>query len=431
MPVSKGPLGMNARNFLYIRPYNSRDAKRIADDKLETKKILIANDIATPKLYASFPTRSDVLNNEWHLPTEGFVIKPARGYGGGGIVAFKQWNGQVGTTVTGEVYTKDEIKSHLLDILEGAYSLQYLPDKAYIEELIVPHPFFKKIGAIGVPDIRIIVFQRIPVMAMMRFPTQESKGKANLHLGALGFGIDLRTGITTHAISKDKPIRYIPGTKNKTRGIKIPMWDKLMLLAARTQAVSGIGYAGVDLVIDNKERVMVLEINARPGLSIQNANLTSLRTRLERVEHMPVPSPERGVEVSKSLFAEPFSEKVTEEIKVVTVIQPVTIINESQRIDVMAKLDSGASRTSFDIHLAKQLGLEFREEKVKVKSASGRGERETVKLTFILQGKKITTVASVTDRSHMKYPIIIGRRDLQGFLIKPVLFEGEETVIED
>src|SRR5260370_12003292 len=99
MAVSKSVLGMNARNFLYIRPFNKPSAKTIADDKLETKKVLIENDIPTPDLLAMFYTRKDVREFDWDLPEDGFVIKPARGYGGGGILAFKKWHNSVATTV--------------------------------------------------------------------------------------------------------------------------------------------------------------------------------------------------------------------------------------------------------------------------------------------------------------------------------------------
>jgi hypothetical protein len=154
------------------------------------------------------------------------------------------------------------MQKHALDILDGGFSLQFLPDKCFIEERLIPHPMFKKLGAVGIPDIRVIVFHHIPVMAMMRFPTEESGGKANLTLGAICFGIDLRTGITTSAYSKKGMISTIPSTKIKVRGIKIPMWDEIMLMAAQTQSVSGLGYAGVDIVIDKNGQPNILEVNA-------------------------------------------------------------------------------------------------------------------------------------------------------------------------
>lgn len=419
---------MNARNYLYIYPNNDQDSKKRADDKMETKKVLLKHGISTPAVFARFEDRKNIQDFDWmSLPETGFVLKPARGYAGGGILPIRKFKDGIGITTTGVEYTIEQLQSHAFDILDGGFSLQYLPDKCFIEDRLIPYPMFRKLGAVGVPDIRVIVFHHVPVMAMLRFPTEESGGKANITLGAIGFGIDLRTGITTSAYSKKGMIKVIPSTKIKTRGIKIPHWDDIMLLAARTQSVCGLGYAGVDIVLDKEGRPNVLEVNARPGLAIQNANLASLRTRLERIEAIPIPSPERGVEVAKSLFAQAFAEKVQPTVKVLTVIQPVTISHGGKSVQVEAKLDTGAFRTSIDKKLAKELELPETGEVVHVKSASGHSTRSLVKATVTLAGKKITTSASITDRSKMKYPIIVGRRDLGGFLIKPVLTENNST----
>ncbi len=418
---------MNARNFLYIQKYNSSEAKRIADDKLETKKVLLEHDVNTTDLFASFYTREEIRNFDWNtLPADGFVIKPARGYGGGGILVMKEWNHYRGKTITGEEVTIRELESHLLDILEGAYSLQFLPDKAYIEERVRIHPFFKKLTNLGIPDIRFIVFNKVPVMSMIRIPTEESGGKANLHQGAIGIGIDMRTGITTHAVYKDRNVYTLPGTKLKIRGTKVPDWDELLRLAAQVQLASGLDYAGVDIVFDAKKGPVVLEINARPGLSIQIANKASLRERLERVEHMHVPNIERGTEVAKSLFAEPFSAKVQVSPKIISVIQKVTLKGPEEEMNVKAKLDTGAYRTSIDMELAKKLDLVKSLKKVPVTSASGESLRPVVSLTFEMAGKKITTLASIADRSKLRFPMIVGRKDLQGFLIDPKMNTEEE-----
>lgn len=432
MAVSRDILGMNARNFLYIRRYNGSSAKRVADDKLETKKVLLQNGIATPALLASFETRDQIRNFDWNtLPKAGFVIKPARGYGGAGILSVKTWEHDTGVSETGKEYTAQQLVSHLLDILEGAYSLQSLADKVLIEERISPDQFFRRLTPVGLPDIRIIVFNHVPVMAMLRLPTKESGEKANLHQGGLGIGIDLRTGITTYGVSKDKTVSRIPGTKLKVRGIKIPNWNELLLLSSRTQDVIGLGYAGIDIVIDAKLGPLVLEVNSRPGLNIQIANMTSLRTRLERVENMTIPSPSRGVEVAKSLFADAFFEQVVAQPHVLTVIQPVTIHGKERDETIDAKLDTGAYRTSLDKKLAKELGILSNGKKVFVKSASGQNERPTVNVSFTLAGKKISSIASVADRKHMKYAMIIGRQDLKGFLIKPMLHEEQKDTPEE
>jgi alpha-L-glutamate ligase-like protein len=431
MAISNKVLGMNARNFLYIRRYNKPSRFFVADDKLETKKLLLENGIPTAQLYADFSSREDIKEFNWNtLPESGFAIKPARGWGGGGILPIKNWNGKTGISFSGQEYNIENLENHLLDVLEGAFSLQYLPDRAFMEERLTENPFFKKIKAVGIPDIRIIVLNGVPVMAMMRLPTKESGGKANLHQGALALGIDIKTGITTNAVWHDKVIHYIPETKIKVQGIKIPEWDTLLLMATKTQLVSGLGYVGVDLVIDGKKGPLILELNARPGLSIQIANLTSLRTRLERIENMGIDSAERGVEVAKSLFAASFATKVQIEKKVLGVIEPVKILGTDKSKTVDAKLDTGAFRTSIDKSLVEELGIPVTEDrKVFVRSASGQKYRPLINLTFEISGKKIITDASVIDRSHLSYPIIIGRKDLKNFLIDPERAAPDENPV--
>lgn len=434
MPVSNNILGMNARNFLYIRKYNPPSAKKIADDKLLMKSILFENGIKSPKLFNIFYDRDSIKNYSWEdLPERGFVIKPARGYAGSGILPIRKWENNIATTASGQTYTIQQLESHILDILEGAYSLKFLPDNAFIEERLYPHPFFKKLTGFGIPDIRVITLNNVPIMAMLRLSTEESHGKANLHQGAIGFGIDIRTGITTHAILYDQVISVIPNTKVKTRGIKIPHWEEVLLLASKTQQITGLGYAGIDIVLDGKQGPMILEVNARPGLSIQNANKASLRSRLERVENIVTPTPERGVEIAMNLFAESFSEKVSITPKVLTIIQEVTFYRNGEPITVKAKMDTGAYRTSIDRKFAELLGLTVLSEKVFVKSASGESFRPTAKASFMLGGKKINTVVSIVDRSNLKYPVIVGHRDMSDFLIKPAFgqpYDSEDDVEE-
>lgn len=424
---------MNARNYLYIQPYNKPAAKAIADDKLETKKILLEHGIATPTLYAVFEDRQSIQRFDWYdLPQFGFVVKPTRGFGGGGILPIRKFEESIATTVTGEEMYIDQITQHIYDILEGGFSLQYLPDRAFIEERLVPHPMFKKLGAVGIPDIRIIVFHSIPVMAMIRFPTEKSGGKANISLGALGFGIDMRTGITTGARSKYGDSPTIPGSKVKTRGIKIPNWDDLLLLAAKTQAVCGLGYAGIDIVIDKDNKPQVLEVNARPGLEIQNINKDSLRARLERIEHIPTPSPERGVEVAKSLFAESFSEKVQSGPKVLSLVQKVMLAHKDKSMEIEAKIDTGNYRTIIDKKVAEELGLEPTGETVEIVRENQTMQTKLYKVTLTIAGKKATTGAIIEDRSNQRYPITIGRLNVRTFLLRPVLDpENPEQELSD
>jgi alpha-L-glutamate ligase-like protein len=418
MAVSKQPLGLNARNYLYIRPYNRRVAKARADDKLRTKERLIKNRVPSPRLIAVFRSLRDVRAFDWKSLGDSFVLKPARGYGGSGIIVVRKWNGQRGRASGSDITVRD-LEAEIFSILDGAYSLDNLPDAAFLEERVVVASTLRKYCKKGVPDIRIIVTNGVPIMAMLRLPTAYSDGKANLHQGALGVGVDMRTGITTKAVFMGSETGIIPGTKQKVRGIKVPLWDKLLDLAVRTQEASGLGYAGVDIVLDEEKGPLILEVNARPGLQIQLANGASLRTRLERIEGMKIPSREYGIELGKKLFAESALAEVPEASNVLHVVERVVILGPKGKRVVHAKVDTGAFRTAIDAALVDELGLDPHHKEVKVRSGAGHQTRETVRMVYRLRGKDIATIASHSDRAHMRFPMIIGRRDLKGFLVDP------------
>jgi len=419
MALSQSLLGMNARNYLYIRKFNQRRYKLIADDKLQTKQLLLKNGVATDPILAHFKTLQDVRAFDWTSLPKDFVLKPSRGYGGRGITIVRKWNGESGVISGGQKVTETDVERMVFGALDGEHSLNNLPDTVFIEDRIIPHSFFKKYVQSGVPDVRVIVCNKVPVMAMMRLPTAYSDGKANLHLGALGVGIDMRTGITTFGIVNNKLVDFIPETKVKVRGIKIPDWDTILETAVAAQACSKLGFVGIDIVLDNNRGPLVLEINARPGLSIQIANQTSLRTRLERIADLKVPTVARGVELAKQLFAEQQLEDVKSEDRLLGVIEKIVIYGTKKKKTVRAKVDTGAYRTSIDSDLVEELGLDERNKFVRVRSGSGRQKRRTVELRFKMKGKDIDSIATYTPRDHLRFPVIIGRRDMKGFLVDP------------
>lgn len=418
------PLGMNARNFLYILPYNKPRAKQNADNKLRTKRTLLNKKINTPGLLASFSSIKHVRGFDWTQLPKSFVVKPAHGYGGGGIILVKKWDGESGVNEDGESITRNDLESHIFDIIMGMFSLSSLADKAFIEERIIPMKFFKKIPILGTPDIRVIVFQGVPVMAMMRIPTKESEGTANLTRSAVGVGIDISTGITTHGWQNGRTIRLYPKTRVKLRGIKVPMWEEILGQAVQAAESSKLGFAGIDIILDKNKGPLVIEINARPGLSIQSVCQASLLERLKRVTNItPKPDIKRGIQIGKNLFTENFSQKVSKDkdSNIIGIYEPITIFNpeNGKEVQIEAKIDTGAYRTSINQILAKKLDLDTTPRKIHVRSATGTAERETADVVLSLKNRKISTLISVTDRGHLRSEVIIGRKDLHGFLIDP------------
>lgn len=421
-------LGMNARNFRYTSVYNTPKAKSIANSKLLTKQLLKSAKLPAPKLYQAFTQGSEIDAFNFSKLPDSFVVKPNKGLGGEGIIVIEKKLGKKKWLDTqGQVITDEDISLHIEDILEGRFSPQDLPDIAFIEERIRIHPLFAKYVYHGTPDIRLIIFNRVPIMAMLRLPTRESGGRANLFQGAVAAGIDMRTGTTTHAIVHGKEIIFTPDTKKKIRGLVIPEWDEVMKLAIRCQEVTGLGYLGADIVLQpsikhpGKTLPKVLELNAQPGLKIQLANKVGLQRRLERVEGVKVVSAEHGIRIAKELFSSKAAQQLGRSIKSVGVFEPVKLIDaQGKKQTIKAKLDTGAFRSSIDRKLAHDLGLLTPDNVIMRRtyaSALGESEREVIGITFYLSGRKIQTTASVADRSQRQTLMLIGRRDLKGFSI--------------
>jgi alpha-L-glutamate ligase-like protein len=426
-------LGLNARNYLYTGRYNTAKTKRIANSKLLTKSVLSKHKLPIPRLYRVFRDEKDIERFKFDKIQESFVVKPNKGLGGEGIIVVEGAGEKPGTWLTaqGEEVTAEDLKLHIRDILEGRFSMNDLPDVAYIEERVRIHPAFERYAYHGTPDIGVIVFNRVPIMAFLRLPTKESGGRANLFQGAVGAGIDLGAGVTTYAIQHAHEVVFMPGTRRKIRGIEIPAWDEVLELAIRCQEVSGLGYMRADIVLQPSIKKpgttlpKVLELNAQPGLKIQLCNKAGLRRRLERVEGLEVETPEKGMRIAKALFADRNLAHLGKQTKTVGVFETVKVLNQlNEKIEVKAKLDTGAWRTSIDESLAKELGLLRPDNILYTKnfwSALGKTRRPVIGISFYLAGRKIETTASVTDRKGLTRPMLIGRRDLKGYRIE---FEG-------
>jgi alpha-L-glutamate ligase-like protein len=453
---SRSILGMNSRNLEYVRPYNKLKSKKIADDKLLCKRILRKNDLPVPKLIAKIATVEALENFDWNRLPGSFALKPNHGFGGEGILVVygrKKGRSDAWVRANGSLVTIDDLKTHIRNILDGSFSLANTPDVAFFEERLTLLKLFKPYAFKGIPDIRVIVFNSVPVMAMLRLPTRESGGKANLQQGALGLGIDLASGTTTTAVlGKGKIVEYVPGTRLILSGIKIPYWRDILKMAVQAQQISGLGFLGADIAIDRERGPVFLELNARPGLSIQIANLDGLKSRLERVRGLKIKSAERGIRVGMDLFGGEIEEEL-EEIsgkKIIGAIETIKLIGkDGKMVEVEAKIDTGADSTSIDFALAKQLGFEKTVEEflklerpfeelqhlskterwkmyqnipdvvstIPIRSSHGITYRVMVRLEIIINGITVPAKVSLIDRDALKYPVIVGRKNLRKFLV--------------
>lgn len=298
-----GVLGINSRNLDFIAAHNPRRFYPLVDDKIITKELAIEAGVTVPELFGVIRYGGEVnIIEQVAKKHHSLVVKPARGSGGGGIMVF---NGIAKTglrRMNGQIMPWADVKYHLNNMLTGMFSMGNDSDKVLIEERLVPHSDFSNLAFGGVPDVRVIVFRGVPVMAMLRLPTAESDGKANLHQGGIGAGIDLITGITTRGVQHNDSIDLHPDFETPVRDFQVPSWPEIMELAARLGHHVGLGYVGVDIVICENKGPTLLELNARPGIAIQTANLRGLRPLLLPILDLPSVSDDvhERLEISKA-----------------------------------------------------------------------------------------------------------------------------------
>jgi len=280
-----GVLGINRRNGSFTLKWNKRRFYPLVDDKLQTKRLCEEAGIPVPARIAVATQHFQVA----HLLAEAsdhedFVLKPVHGAMGNGIIVIVGRDGDALRRASGKRMTAAEFRYHAAGIISGLYALGGQPDQALIEERLIVHPLFRDIATNGVPDIRVVVFRGVPVMAMTRLPTAASGGRANLHQGAIGVGIDLVTGRTTFAVQHSRPCSTNPDSGTRVLGLEVPDFQRILEIVVRATDRTHLGYVGADIVLDEHRGPVILELNARPGLAIQIANRAGLCPRLDAVE---------------------------------------------------------------------------------------------------------------------------------------------------
>jgi len=469
----KDILGLNRRNQEYVRPYNSPSAKRLADNKIRTKKALAKEGIKTPEVYKLIRNKQQLKFLDWESLPKSFVIKPNQGTGGNGIIVFygKKKGELAWIRPSGDIMTKNDIILHIENILDGRFSMGNKKDIAIFEERVKTDSLLKQYSYKGVPDIRVICFNGVPIMAMTRIPTKRSDGTANLHSGAICVGIDIATGITTYAMQMNTSsllsdtYEDIETTQdlreNKPlRGIHIPDWDNILEIALKCQRVSKLGYIGVDIALDAEHGPIVFELNARPGLGIQVANKAGLRWRLEKVKDIEVGSIKKGIRLAKSIFGGEVEESI-ETIsgrKVVTINEKVLVYHnttkgkkEPEKEVGRAFMDTGVLTSRISEAFANRVGListtkYFNSLNVPKKFNSLKDAQEYIdnNVKTLTLEENIKRVAKIVDGEDVKvrpvvevkvkisgevkdieaviiedseYHLIIGRDELRGYLI--------------
>lgn len=415
-------LGMNARYGYTSR--NKSSAKRYGFSKLRTKELLREYKIPTAHVYHIFESIDDLDEINWSAIPVPFVVKPASGSAGKGIIIItdkKPGKKVAWIDSDGQKLDENDLSRHVSNILDGEYSTWGTQHRALIEEMITGHPSITKYAYSGTPDIRVIVFNSVPVMAMVRIPTKESNGRANLDKGAIALGVDMASGVTTNGIyGKSKQITHFPGKKKKVNGVKIPYWDQCLKIAVEAANAAGYEFMGADLFIA-EQGPMIVELNGYPGLSIQLANRAGLKRRLERVEGLDVRDADHGVKISQALFAEHFSDQIRAEegLTIIPYRPSIKVYGDGRRsVQVEALVNTGRSRSAISEKLAERLGLVDLDDLLWRQNEKIEGKVPVVEVSFSLKGRKITTAMVVTKRlNRSKHGLELGRRDTQGFLV--------------
>lgn len=277
-------LGINRRNLEMVMQLNPRKHFQLVDNKILTKLICQNNGIPTAKLIASIEYHFEIAEFLQQLTLEkDFVLKPAKGYGGNGIVVVRDVQNGNWIKPDNQYLNPIEQKDHIENILYGSFSLDSKNDIAFAEKRIVTHASLTKLSPFGLPDIRIILCMGQPIMSMLRLATKKSGGKANLHAGGIALGIDIHTGITQRGWSKGRSVDIHPDSGASLHGHQIPFWPEILAIAGKLRPHFPLDYMGIDFAIDNTLGPLILELNARPGLEIQNANQTGLRPAIAKV----------------------------------------------------------------------------------------------------------------------------------------------------
>ncbi len=434
-----GILWLNKRNINYIKKRNPKKQIRLANSKYHTKKFLAERGIPVPQTLWVIKNRKKLFQYNFNkFKTENFVVKPNQWSKWRWIFIIKKLKErEANNTLKGQwsrhkwlkkrreiIYSYKEelfnnqlfivnkkklsdrwLKQQLVSIIDGQYSIGSKNDVILIEELVKPSKEFLPFCEHGLADIRIICFNLVPIAAMLRMPTKKSGGKANLAQWGIGFGVDISSGKIVSMKNK-KRIHYESFPEEFTSFFhkKINNRDDMLLYSSSIQYFTNIGFIGLDRVL-TPQWPKILEINARAWIEIQNITLKPLESILSKIEDLNISTPEKGVEIAKSLFS---TEKSTEipTAKIIYLSQPwkVNYIkqDESGDFDVIASINTKKKRNYISKSLASKLK---QSQKVSLELSNGIIIREpNLHKSLTIKGNHVQ----------------IGTETLKNFYIKPI-----------
>ena len=388
-------------------------ARKLADSKLKTKEFLKSKWVPVPKTLAVLSKHEQVTLEKVIELEPPFVVKPNNWFGWKWIIVVDDVDASGNFVAnTGDTYTPEQMKIHLLNVLDGFFSLSWSRDKAIIEKKIVITKEVQVLWTFWLPDVRIIVFNMVPVMAMMRIPTKESWWKANVHGGACWVWVDIWTWRLTYVTHHSKIVKSIPWIWD-VRWLVLPHWDQMLEMAVRVQKETSIWYLWCDIVLDDVEWPLLLEMNIRPWLEVQVANMWRLKDRLERVEWLFVNSVEKWVRLWRDLFSWDIEEKIRNLSwkKVVGWKEYVSISYNKKNHKYIADVRPGSQLSVLDKTFAEEI-LQLSEKEL---------EQKHIVLEWIILGEKKSIKFAIKEIEWAK--ILLWLNTLKWFLMDPFKYK--------
>lgn len=351
-------LGMNLRNQKYIDWDKSRTD--FTNSKLKTKLFLSARQIKVPKLHAIIKNHKDLQNFDFaNLPAK-TVIKPNKGSQGKGIIPFqKKVNGDL-ISVSNKTYKSEVLHKHIQEILDGKYSMGFLPDVAFFEEKIDTHKALREYAPIGLPDIRIIVYKGFPVLAMLRMPNEKSGGKANLNAGAWGLGIDIVSG-KVKTCYQDGQLQK----NNPYFNFQVPFYSEALQMAVKIAEITNISFFGCDIAI-SKNGPVLIELNSKPGLKIQYVNNIGLKYRLEKIDGIKHRNKQDKIFIVSQLFNTDKQESNANSNKIIDINSRASILANHKKISASLQVKTSTKNTYVSKDIFDELDIK-ENSKIKIK----------------------------------------------------------------
>ena len=193
--------------------------------------------------------------------------------------------------------------------------------------------------------------------------------------------------------------------------------------------VMELDYAGVDL-IQGHDGWFVLEVNPTAGFKgLFEATGKSPAPRIAKlgIERAGGEVDDERVEELSSTLDDsrpacaPRPEPASANAPAPTIgyTEEVVVSGTSGSTTTLAKSDTGATRSSIDTGLAAEIGAGPIKSMTRVKSGSVKQgkARPVVDLVVGIGGTQHTVTASVEDRSHMNYPLLLGRDILEHYQV--------------